>query len=225
MQFVSRAPARTTPVLVTLRGILPLATTLTVGLGLLIRARRALTLVDFPLNDGGMFYAAITDLKHAGYALPQVLSYNFASIPFAYPPLAFYISALVTDVLGVSTADALRVLPVLFATLMVVAYVPLARALSSSPIAAAVAIIVMATQPSAYTWMVMGGGLTRALGITFAVAGLVTLHRFYTRGGRGALIATAIFAALALLSHIEMAWFMSFSGVIFLLFYAPDRRR
>ena len=225
MQFVIRAPARSIPVVVTVPGVMPLLTTLTIALGFLIRARRTFTLVDFPLNDGGMFYAAITDLKHAGYALPQVLSYNIANIPFAYPPLAFYLSALVTDVFGVSTTDALRILPVIFATLMVVAYVPLARALSASAIAAAVAVFVMATQPSAYTWMVMGGGLTRALGITFAVAGLAALHRFYTRGGRGALFATAIFAALALLSHIEMAWFMSFSGVIFLFFYARDRRR
>jgi hypothetical protein len=71
----------------------------------------------------------------------------------------------------------------------------------------------------------MGGGLTRALGITFAIAGLVALHRYYTRGGRGAMVAAAVFAALALLSHIEMAWFMTFSGLIFLIFYARDHRR
>jgi hypothetical protein len=207
------------------RLVVPLVTAATIALAVVLRGRRAFMLVDFPLNDGGMFYAAIEDIRRAGYALPTTLSYNASGIPFAYPPLAFYLSALTHDVLGISTTDVLRLLPVLFASLIVLAYVPLARALSANPVAAAVAVFVVATQPSAYTWMVMGGGLTRALGIAFATLGLVALHRYYTRGGRGAFIAAAVLAALTLLSHIEMAWFMAFSGMLFLVFYARDRRR
>lgn len=39
----------------------------------------------FPLNDGGMFYTMIRDLKANHFILPQFTSYNFANIPFAYP--------------------------------------------------------------------------------------------------------------------------------------------
>ncbi|HUQ41938.1 MAG TPA: hypothetical protein VM052_05500, partial [Candidatus Limnocylindrales bacterium] len=184
-----------------LRLVIALITPATIALAFLLRGRRAFTLVDFPLNDGGMFYAAIEDIRRAHYALPVVLSYNNANIPFAYPPLAFYLSALTRDIFGMSTADTLRFWPVLFAALIVVAYVPLARALAGGALAAAVAVFVVATQPSAYTWMVMGGGLTRALGITCAVAGLAALHRYYTTGDRRAQIAAAAFAALTLLSH------------------------
>ena len=204
---------------------LPLVITFTVALAFVVRGRRALTLVDFPLNDGGMFYSTIEDIRHAAYALPQTLSYNLANIPFAYPPLGFYLSAIIRDALGVSTSDVLRVLPIVFSTLIVVAYVPLARALSRSPTAAAVAVFAAATQPSAYTWMVMGGGLTRSLGIVFAVAALVAVHHYYTLGGRRALFAGAVLGALTLLSHLEMAWFLAFSGAVFLIFYARDRVR
>ena len=204
---------------------MPFATGMTIALAFALRARRAFTLVDFPLNDGGMFFSAIEDIRRAGYALPTVLSYNGSTIPFAYPPLAFYLSALTRDGLGISTTDVLRLLPVLFAGLIVVAYVPLARALSTSAVAAAVAVFVVATQPSAYTWMVMGGGLTRALGITCAIVGLTAMHRYYTRGGRLPLAIAAVMATLTLLSHIEMTWFMGFSALIFLFFYARDRRR
>ena len=202
-----------------------LITAATIALALVVRGRRALTLVDFPLNDGGMFAVAIDDIRHAGYALPAVLSYNLENIPFAYPPLAFYISLTLQDVFGLSTTDVLRALPVVLATLIVVAYIPLARALAPNALVAAIAVYVVAVQPSAFTWMVMGGGLTRALGIVFAVAGLYALHRYITRGGRGALIATGVFAAGTLLSHLEMAWFFAFSAIVFIAFYAPDRRR
>ena len=203
---------------------IPLVTFTTIAIALVVRGRRALTLVDFPLNDGGLFYTIIDDLRRAGYALPQTLSYNHAGIPFAYPPLAFYLAAGVRDALGLSTADVLRLLPVVLSTLVVVAYLPLARALSRNAIAAAIATFVVAVQPSAYTWQVMGGGLTRALALLFATLALVALHSFYTRGSRVALAATALFASLTLLSHIEFAWFLVFSGPLFLLFHARDRR-
>ncbi|MDO9302752.1 MAG: hypothetical protein Q7T89_15305, partial [Anaerolineales bacterium] len=51
----------------------------------------------FPLNDGGMFYTMIRDLQANHYILPQFTSYNFADIPFAYPPLGFYIAASLSD--------------------------------------------------------------------------------------------------------------------------------
>ncbi|MFM8427194.1 MAG: hypothetical protein ACKOBL_18670, partial [Chloroflexota bacterium] len=44
----------------------------------------------FPLNDGGLFFQMITDLQSNSYKIPDFTSYNFASIPYAYPPLAFY---------------------------------------------------------------------------------------------------------------------------------------
>src|SRR5215470_9642735 len=48
---------------------------------------------DFPLNDGGLFYTMTEDLRADKYVLPFYTSYNGGSIPYAYPPLAFYLSA------------------------------------------------------------------------------------------------------------------------------------
>ena len=48
----------------------------------------------FPLNDGGLFYTMTSDLQKAGYALPAVTTYNGLGIPYAYPPLPFYLAAL-----------------------------------------------------------------------------------------------------------------------------------
>lgn len=194
----------------------------TLLVALVLRARRAVTLVDFPLNDGGMFYTAIGDLRAAGYALPSVLTYN-GGIPFAYPPLAFYLVALLSDVTGVSTLDLLRVLPPILSTLSVAAFVPIARRLSGSGRAAAIAVFVYAVQPSSYTWMVMGGGLTRALGLVCALVALAALLSFYERPRRLTFAVAAIGGALTLLSHIEMAWFLAFSAALFLIARRPRR--
>jgi hypothetical protein len=68
-------------------GVILLATLV----GTLIRSFFVLN-SDFPLNDGGMFYTMIKDLQSAHFHLPAFTSYNQANIPFAYPPLPFYLA-------------------------------------------------------------------------------------------------------------------------------------
>ena len=198
-------------------------TAATLVVAFVLRGRRAFALVDFPLNDGGMFYTAIANIRAAGYALPAVLTYN-GGIPFAYPPLAFYLVAALSDATGVSTTDLLRVLPPLLSTISVAAFIPIARRLSADGPAAAVAVFVYAVQPSAYTWMIMGGGLTRALGLVFALVALAALLSFYERPRRLTFAIAAAGGALALLSHIEMAWFLVFSAALFLVARRPSRQ-
>jgi len=86
--------------------LVPFATVL----GLLLRLALPLS-SSFPLNDGGLFYAMIRDLQTNGYALPVFSSYNSAQIPFAYPPLAFYITGLLADLTNIPLLDMLRLLP------------------------------------------------------------------------------------------------------------------
>ena len=76
----------------------------------------------FPLNDGGMFYIMIRDLKANHYLLPEFTTYNFADIPFAYPPLGFYIAASLSDLLPVSELGVLLWLPALVNTLSILVF-------------------------------------------------------------------------------------------------------
>ena len=50
---------------------------------------------EWALADGGLFYAMVGDIIAAGFALPDTISYQHDIIPFAYPPLAFYVAALI----------------------------------------------------------------------------------------------------------------------------------
>ena len=98
-------------------------------LGIAVRAVPIATGDGFPLNDGGMFYVMVEDLKAAGYALPEYTSYNGGDIPFAYSPLPFYLAAGLSDLGGWDTLDVLRFLPLLFSILTIPAFYLLARAM------------------------------------------------------------------------------------------------
>src|SRR3712207_3523295 len=76
-------------------------------LSLYVRLMPALR-AGFPINDGGLFYRMIEDLRLNVYLLPTYTTYNAADIPFAYPPLGFYLAGSITDLTGMHLLDVLR---------------------------------------------------------------------------------------------------------------------
>ncbi len=171
---------------------------------------------DFPLNDGGMFYSAVQDLKASHYALPEYMSYNGGQIPFAYPPLGLYIAAAFSSVPGISVLAAVRFLPLLFSCLTLAAFYPLARTMLHSRRQAFVAVWVFALLPRAFDWEIVGGGLTRSPGFLFALVALTFGYRALAEdGSRRQGITCGLATGLALLAHLEMAWFVAASLALF----------
>jgi len=76
----------------------------------------------FPLKDGGLFFTFINALLQNHFSFPDTISYNGLSIPFVYPPLSFYISALVSSLFHIPVIDLLRILPAVFSILTIVAF-------------------------------------------------------------------------------------------------------
>ena len=98
-----------------------LALALAIGLGIAVRAYHVLS-QDFPLNDGGLFFAMVRDLQAAHYHLPAFTSYNGAGIPYAYSPLGFYLAGLLDDWTPLTLTAVFRWLPLLTTALIVVAF-------------------------------------------------------------------------------------------------------
>lgn len=162
---------------------------------------------DFPLNDGGMFVAMSRDLLDAHFALPAFTSYNVAGIPFAYPPVAFYLVALLSGATGVDAVALARILPLAANLATVAAVAVLARSLLGLGWAAFLAPAVFALIPRSYEWLIMGGGLTRSFGLLFAVASLDQAHRLFSTPSLRRAGLCAALAALALATHLEMGLF------------------
>jgi len=172
---------------------------MTLTLSALVRVFPGL-MVSFPINDGGMFLVMARDLRLNEFLLPAFSSYNHAHIPFAYPPLGFYVTGALTK-MGIPELVVTQWLPILLSCLTVLGFFLLAQAVLKDKAQAAIALALYALTPGSYDMAVMGGGLTRGFGLLFLCLAMYAAFRlFEAPSWRRALLATAL-CSLAVLSH------------------------
>jgi hypothetical protein len=191
--------------------------------GLYVRLVPALA-ATFPLNDGGLFYQMTEELRANGYRLPAYSAYNSAGIPFAYPPLGFYLLGALHDVGGVAVLDGLRLLPAVISTLTIPAFLALSRAVLGSDAKALIAAAAFAMLPRTWLWFIMGGGLTRSLGLLFVLLMLTQVVRMYRDDHARHVVGAIVFGSLAVMSHLENTWFGVYSALLMLITFGRNRR-
>ncbi|MEX1294782.1 MAG: glycosyltransferase family 39 protein [Candidatus Limnocylindrales bacterium] len=166
---------------------------------------------DWPLADGGLFYAMIGDIIAVGFALPQTISYQQDIIPFAYPPLVFYLAAGVEELTGLGRADVMRLLPPLFTLVAVGTMYLLASELGPSRRHAALSMALFGALVSvspAVTALIGGGGLPRSLGLALAILAVWQGVRMFKSGRWRNVALTALFAGLAVTTHPQAGVFL-----------------
>jgi hypothetical protein len=196
---------------------------LTMLLGLYVRLTNVLPL-SYPINDGGLFYAMTADLKANHYILPDTTSYNAAGIPFAYPPLAFYLAGFLSDIFHWNLLDIFRILPAIISMAVLPGLYLLANDLLKSKAQASIACLIFALTPGAFLWLIMGGGLTRGLGLAFALMTLHYAYLLYDKEENRYIFPTAFFAAGTVLSHPEMAVHTVASALVMFLFWGHNKK-
>ncbi|GAB4503305.1 MAG: hypothetical protein Fur0043_02970 [Anaerolineales bacterium] len=159
-------------------------------------------MADSPINDGGMFYVMIENLKANHFLLPAFTTYNHLNIPFAYPPLSFYVGGFFSS-LGLSTLDVVRWLPPLVSTLSILAFYWMAGQILASRENAVLSTLAYAMMPRSFSWYVMGGGLSRAFGVLFLLLTCASAWTLFLRRDTRYIFLAALFGAGALLSHPE----------------------
>ncbi len=172
---------------------------------------------DFPLNDGGLFALMIDALRANDYRLPDTIPWGQFDLPFAYPPLAFYMAAAVGDLTGIGTAELLRILPAVGSAAAIVAFAALASSYLADRISAIVAVALFGIMPVAFDWIVAGGGLTRGFGEAFALSTLHHLLIQFREPSRARLATASAFAALTVLTHPESALVLAACAVVLTL--------
>ena len=185
-------------------------------IGLAIRLAPSLQ-TQFPLNDGGLFYAMIVDLQNAHYILPAYATYNHAQIPFAYPPLAFYITGFLADLLHVTLLDLIRILPALVCTLTIPVFYLLARELTDSPLQIIFGTFAFTLLPRTFAWSIMGGGITRSFGMLFAMLTMISAYRFYNEHNTRHLLNCILLGALTVVTHPEATVHTAITALVFYL--------
>lgn len=160
-------------------------------------------IAGFPINDGGLFVVMIEAIKANSLRLPQYILYNGLNIPFAYPPFAFYIGAISSNLLNLSPIDIVRWLPGIVSVGTVPAFYYLSRAILNSSYQAGLATLAFAFTPRSFTWTIMGGGLTRSFGLLFLLLSLGCIYRLFKERDRKYIFGSILFSALIVLSHPE----------------------
>lgn len=192
------------------------------ALGLVARAVGPLGSA-FPLNDGGLFYQMVLDLRETFPLLPITASYNELSIPFAYPPLAFYVGAVLHEPLG-GGFEVMRIVPLIASTLTVPAFFLLARSLSTGQAATVLATAVFALMPRAFEWLVMGGGLTRSIGLLLAILALWSTVRMLRQPNALSAGVAGLLGGLTMLAHPQAGLFTLLSGLVLVAAMVRTRR-
>lgn len=179
---------------------------------------------NFPLVDGGMFYAMIKDLQASNFILPVFTSYNLGDIPFAYPPLGFYLAGGLNSLTGISILNILRWLPVSVTVLNIPLFYYLAEKVLASKPMAALAALVFTLTPNSYWWNIVGGGLTRSLGTLLFTAAALCVYQMYRRRSKFWVAASIFSAAGCVLSHPAWAVQAAVVSVILWYFFGRDRQ-
>ena len=194
-------------------------------LGAFVRLIHVLN-TNFPINDGGLFYAMTRDLQANHFLIPAVTSYNNSGLPFAYPPLGFYLAGSLQTVFGWDLLSLMRWLPVIFNLLTIPVFYLFSRRLLKDPVKAGIATLFFALLRPGYEWLIMGGGLTRSPAMLFSLLSLYFYLGMLEAPQRRArdIIFTAVALALTFLSHLEIGWFTGYSLVLLWIFRGRNRR-
>jgi hypothetical protein len=192
-------------------------------LGILVRIAPVAG-AGFPVGDGGMFYVMVREIQQAGMAIPAATAYNYAGIPFAYPPFGLWLIALLDNVLPVSLLDLFQWWPALCSILMLPVFYLLARRLLGSWFPAVVALGAFAMLPRSFEWFIPGGGVTRAPGYLLALVAMYALLLALDTGGRRFVAGAALAAGLAIMTHPNAALVTVVSLVVLATLRRPSRR-
>ncbi|HKN85868.1 MAG TPA: hypothetical protein VJV04_03305 [Nitrospiraceae bacterium] len=180
--------------------------------------------VEFPLLDGGLFYLMVQELRQAEYALPEYTSYNSGQIPFVYPPFGFYAAALIADITNSPLINVQRIFPAVVSALTIPVFFILSRVMLASLTQAAFATLAFALLPRSFEWFILGGGLTRAPGLLFALLTLSQGYLLYRSNESRFAASTIVGGSLTVLSHAEKTWFLIYSMALLFVFFGRSRK-
>ena len=183
----------------------------------------------YPAMGGGLYLQTVEAIREAGFGYPKTIPYYTPEgIPFGYPPLGFFLAAIVETLLPVSGVSFARFVPVFFWILTPISVYWFASAWLDSTAERVIATSFVAVSPEVFRLHISAGGYVRGLALVLLVLGLrvgTDIFRETTPTSvpwRRVAVAGGLFAA-TLLTHPFYALFFGLSYLI--LYLVIDRSR
>lgn len=177
-----------------------------------------LTTHEYPAYGAGLYLQIAEQIRINGYALPAFIpGYTLGGVPFAYPPLSFYVAAVVRDLTGISPTSYALYVPGLLVLASLVPYYLTAKELLGSSRRAGIAGVLFASTPAVLQWHLSAGGITRSMAFLFTLVGAyVGIQLFRSRSWRWIPVASVLFGLTALTHPTYTVFF----GLTYLLLFA-----
>ncbi len=177
----------------------------------------------FPINDGGLFYKMVEVLQENHYNIPSYFEFNGYQIPFAYPPLAFYLTALINDFLNIPLILLFQYVPAIILIFTIPVFYEFAKVILGDKFQAGIATLIFALTPRSLTWYIMGGGVTRAPGLLFLLLAIRSAYQTFVSPNIKNILLTIVFGTLVVLTHPEAA--LHSAGIILLMWLFKARSK
>ncbi|PKO02485.1 MAG: hypothetical protein CVU43_07740 [Chloroflexi bacterium HGW-Chloroflexi-5] len=175
---------------------------------------------QYIFSYAGLYMQMTNDLLQNNFILPlNTPYYGPGGIPYAYPPLAFYVGAVVMKILDITIIGFVRYFPIVFYTGAVIALYFLVRRMSGSRAKGIFAAILYGTSNIGYIYHAQESGMVRGLGLFFALVALVAFYNVFNNQKHtwSSIIGTICLACTALTSFTYLM-FLIFSILVFFLF-------
>ena len=172
----------------------------------------------FPHIPAGLYALMGETIAGNGFSLPTTIPYyGPGGIPFAYPPLSFYLMAFSQVYLNVNSFDYMRFAPSLFLLLSLVPMFLLVKEMTKSPRQAAIATCFFGTSYGIVVNHYYSPGLCRGVALLFMLFCIYFAYKTYFSSKFLFAISTSIFLSLTILSHLYYAVFAIVSIITFVL--------
>ncbi|MFC7202429.1 glycosyltransferase family 39 protein [Haloferax namakaokahaiae] len=181
----------------------------------LVAAGVYLFVMPYPGYGAGLYAKIALELQANGYLLPaRIPGYTVDGVPFAYPPLQFYILAVLFD-LGFDPIAVARVLPAIAVIATQIPVYLLTRDITESRPTAAIATALVVLNPQVLQWHISAGGVVRAFAFLYAMVAIYAGYHVFTSGNRRAMVLGAAAFGLTVLTHPTYTLFVVATYLLF----------
>ncbi|MFB6186004.1 MAG: hypothetical protein ABEI86_03950, partial [Halobacteriaceae archaeon] len=151
----------------------------------------------FPGFGGGLFIAYAQAIVDHNYLLPKFIqNYGPRPLPFAYPPLGFYVIAIFLDSFQISPVEFTRIFPGLVIPVYIIAGYYLMKEWLSTRMEAGIAALMLATLPGVFLLRLTAGGIIRAPAHAVTLTGLYFATKLFKTHDNRYLYGATIFFAI-----------------------------
>lgn len=169
-----------------------------------------------PFNLGGLFYEISLQIIKNNFVIPHFIPfYSIGGLPFAYPPIPFYIQAILIKIFSPPDFLTVNLLPPLFSILSLFSFPFLAKKVLKTKLGIFIATFAFAVMPIAFIEQIEGQGLAESLGTLTLIWYAFSLLRISEKNSRGRILFAGLILGICIMSSPGSAYAAVLTSLVF----------